>query len=111
MKKLTLFILSCALLVPAAYAKNQAGLSEAYGVVRSIDDNQMTVTVIDPKTNETSDMTFALSPETELVIVRPASEVIEGDEIKINYEDGKKEKAAKFISILDLPAPETAQAS
>jgi len=108
MKHLILFSLLCTLFIPAAHAKNEAGLTEAYGMVRSINNNQMTVTVLDPATNETSDLTFSMTPETQLVIVRPASEVIEGDEVKINYEDGKKEKTAKFVSILDLPAPENA---
>lgn len=107
------FVLSAILILCAsasAGAAEEASLKEAYGLVKSIEGNKMTVTVIDTAASTTSDQTFTLSPETKLVIVRPASEVVVGDEIRINYKD-EKDSPAEFISILDLPKPEVPSGS
>ena len=104
MKKIPLCLFILAVLTPLSHANDQE-LSEAYGMVQKIDGNQMTVAVFNPANNEMSDVTFSLTPDTQLVIVRPATEVIEGDEVKINFTENKKDKTAQYISILDLPAP------
>ncbi|HTL47585.1 MAG TPA: hypothetical protein VL688_05925 [Verrucomicrobiae bacterium] len=88
----------------AAFAE-EAPLKEAYGMVKSIADGKMVVTVYDKDSGQAADQTFSLSPQTQLVIVRPANEVVAGDEVRINYQDGK-DKSAAFVSILDLPAPQ-----
>jgi len=91
--------------LPSGMAKQSGHLSEAYGMVKSISDNEMVVTVYDEKKSAVQDQTFTLSADTQLVIVRPATELIEGDEVKINFEKSKGKNAARFISILDLPVP------
>lgn len=100
--------MSLTLLVPSGAAQESAG--EAYGLVKSIEGNRMTVAVVDPSTNAVSDQVFTLSPETRLVIVRPAAEVVVGDEVRISYESGN-DNPAEYVSILDLPKPETPSAS
>lgn len=106
--KYSAFVLSAIVVLfssAAAGAAEEASLKEAYGLVKSIEGNKMTVTVVDEAASTTSDQTFTLSTETRMVIVRPASEVVVGDEIRINYKD-ENEKPAAYISILDLPKPE-----
>ncbi len=78
-------------------------------MVKSISNNQMVVTVYDTEKNEAREETFALVPETQLAIVRPATEVLQGDEVKISYSEEKGKKKAGFVSIIDLPAPKTNQ--
>ncbi len=96
--------LSGSAFLPVSFADEAQG-KEAYGMVKTISNNQMVVTVYDAEKGQAQEQTFALSPQTQLAIVRPASEVLEGDEVKIAYREEGSNKKANFVSIIDLPAP------
>lgn len=80
-------------------------MKKAYGIVRKISGEKMAVSVYHPDKKELSEETFQLTPDTELVIVRPVSELIEGDEVKITYQEEEGKKVSRFVSIMDLPGP------
>ena len=101
--------LAAALLFSSSLYAAEAPGKDAYGLVKEITNNQMTVTVYDTESGQAHEEQFALDPKTQLTIVRPASEVIAGDEVKITYLEEGNNKKASFVSIIDLPAPAEAK--
>jgi hypothetical protein len=80
-------------------------LEYTFGTVKSVGTDQIVILEFDYDSGEEKEMTYALDPKVELDNVASLKDLVQGDEVDIDYKVEGDKKVAKVIAVArPLPA-------